>query len=263
MAYSTFRRNNFSESAILHPRTLYRSQADQIKACFTRHRPYYNEFMHLNEMPPETALTLAQWSSPSCLRALLATYSDYIWRDAPGKKREDKPLISLWAQWYTGLLVPPLMLALLTQPTAPDIHPQHIYAEFHETGRASAFWFHVQEAPELSRMDSIERLEALLTQSVAPVVQALEETGHINSKLIWSNLGYVTHWFFNELSVFYPAERLSQLRTHFFLTPQLRCGSPNPLFRTVLARNGGWIRRTCCQRNRLPGVQQCGDCTLG
>ncbi|WP_416208348.1 (2Fe-2S)-binding protein [Erwinia sp. HR93] len=22
------------------------------------------------------------------------------------------------------------------------------------------------------------------------------------------------------------------------------------------------MRRTCCQRNRLPGVQQCGDCTL-
>lgn len=262
MAYSTFRRNSISDS-VIHQSAHHGLLAEQLKACFTLRRPYFNEFMHLNEAPPETALTLEQWSSPSCLRALLATYSDYIWRDAPEKKREDKPLVSLWAQWYTGLLVPPLMLALLTQPTAPDIHPQHIYAEFHETGRASAFWFHVQEAPALTRREPIDRLEALLIQSVAPVVQALEETGHINSKLIWSNLGYVTHWFFNELAVFYSAERLNQLRTHFFLTPQLRCGSPNPLFRTVLVRNGEWTRRTCCQRNRLPGVQQCGDCTLG
>ncbi len=32
--------------------------------------------------------------------------------------RENKPLISLWAQWYIGLMVPPLMLALLTQEKA-------------------------------------------------------------------------------------------------------------------------------------------------
>jgi ATPase subunit of ABC transporter with duplicated ATPase domains len=26
--------------------------------------------------------------------------------------------------------------------------------------------------------------------------------------------------------------------------------------------DGLLVRRTCCQRNRLPDVQQCGDCTL-
>ncbi len=36
----------------------------------------------------------------------------------------------------------------------------------------------------------------------------------------------------------------------------------NPLWRTVMLREGQLVRRTCCQRYRLPDVQQCGDCTL-
>jgi ferric iron reductase protein FhuF len=47
-----------------------------------------------------------------------------------------------------------------------------------------------------------------------------------------------------------------------FLGRTLSDGSDNPLFRTVVQRDGLLVRRTCCQRNRLPDVQQCGDCTL-
>jgi len=39
-------------------------------------------------------------------------------------------------------------------------------------------------------------------------------------------------------------------------------GRDNPLFRTVVLRDGLLVRRTCCQRYRLPDVKQCGDCTL-
>ncbi|MCS5932024.1 (2Fe-2S)-binding protein [Klebsiella pneumoniae subsp. pneumoniae] len=28
-----------------------------------------------------------------------------------------------------------------------------------------------------------------------------------------------------------------------------------------MLREGQLVRRTCCQRYRLPDVQQCGDCT--
>ncbi len=57
----------------------------------------------------------------------------------------NKPLISLWAQWYIGLMVPPLMLALLTQEKALDVSPEHVHVEFHETGRAACFWVDVCE----------------------------------------------------------------------------------------------------------------------
>ncbi|KJG49186.1 iron reductase, partial [Raoultella planticola] len=43
---------------------------------------------------------------------------------------------------------------------------------------------------------------------------------------------------------------------------QFADGQDNPLWRTVILREGLLVRRTCCQRNRLPDVLQCGDCTL-
>ena len=49
---------------------------------------------------------------------------------------------------------------------------------------------------------------------------------------------------------------------HCFFEKQLADGQDNPLWRTVMLREGQLVRRTCCQRYRLPDVQQCGDCTL-
>jgi ferric iron reductase protein FhuF len=93
--------------------------------------------------PPRHALTLAEWSQPIALRSLLATWSDHIYRHQPTLPREQKPLLSLWAQWYIGLLVPPLMLALLNEPQGLSLAPEHFHVEFHESGRAACFWIDV------------------------------------------------------------------------------------------------------------------------
>jgi ferric iron reductase protein FhuF len=34
-----------------------------------------------------------------------------------------------------------------------------------------------------------------VTNALLPVVQALEATGDINGKLIWSNTGYLINWY--------------------------------------------------------------------
>ncbi len=47
-----------------------------------------------------------------------------------------------------------------------------------------------------------------------------------------------------------------------FLKNNSPMAEDNPLWRTVMLREGQLVRRTCCQRYRLPDVQQCGDCTL-
>ena len=62
-------------------------------------RPHLLDFLRLNEEAPHHALTLTEWSQPAMLSSLLATWSDHIYRNQPGKPREQKPLLSLWAQW--------------------------------------------------------------------------------------------------------------------------------------------------------------------
>lgn len=235
---------------------------DELRAHFIAHRPYFNDIIKLDEPAPATSLTLHHWAKPATLDSLLACYSDHIYRNQPQLAREGKPLKSLWAQWYLGLLVPPLVMALVTQPRAMDIDPQHIHVEFHETGRAATFWIDVREDKVATTIPLVQRLENLLIKSLMPVVDALENSGEINGKLIWSNTGYLLNWFFGELRGLLDEATLAELRHACFFEKQLRDGQDNPLFRTVILREGLLVRRTCCQRYKLPDVQRCGDCTL-
>lgn len=91
------------------------SLADAIRDKIAKTRAHLLDFIRLDEAHPHHAMTLEEWRQPSTLQSLLATYSDHIYRNQPTLTRENKPLLSLWAQWYIGLMVPPLMLALLTQ----------------------------------------------------------------------------------------------------------------------------------------------------
>ena len=236
--------------------------AQAVRATIAKHREHLLEFIRLDEPAPLNAMTLAQWSSPNALSSLLAVYSDHIYRNQPTMIRENKPLISLWAQWYIGLMAPPLMLALLTQETMLDLSPEYFHVEFHETGRAACFWIDLHEDPTAMHLSATQRMERLVTRALMPVVNALEETGEINGKLIWSNTGYLIHWYLTEMKPLLGDEKVDALRQSLFFTKQLADGRDNPLFRTVVPRDGLLVRRTCCQRYRLPDVQQCGDCTL-
>ena len=236
--------------------------ADTIRDKITALRPHLLEFLRLDEEPPHRALTLAEWSQPAALSSLLAVYSDHIYRHQPTLPREKKALLSLWAQWYIGLLVPPLMLSLLSEEYAIDLAAEHFHVEFHETGRAACFWIDVHP-PVIGRGQSPrQRLENLVVDVLQPVVQALEATGDIHGKLIWSNTGYLINWYLGEMQAQLGEELVSALRQHCFFASQLSDGRDNPLWRTVVLREGALVRRTCCQRYRLPDVEQCGDCTL-
>lgn len=246
--------------AVWHPEPARLSLADELHACFSEQRAYFLDTFTFST-PGTDSLTLADWSTPHTLSALIATYGDHIYQ-ASEDTRQSKPLKSLWAQWYLGLLVPPLMLALLANDKAIDVSPERIRVTFHETGRAARFYLDVREDLSTTLLPPHLRLEKLWTASIAPVVDALEASGDINGKLIWSNSGYLINWFLGEMREQLGEAQYNALRHACFFNAQLSDGRDNPLYRTVVPRNGLLVRRTCCQRNRLPGVQQCGNCTL-
>ena len=158
--------------------------------------------------------------------------------------------------------MPPLMLALLNEPQGLSLAPEHFHVEFHESGRAACFWIDVHSDAGIERLSPLSRMDALVTRTLQPVIEALEATGEINGKLIWSNTGYLIHWYLTEMKPLLGDENVDALRQSCFFAKQLSDGRDNPLFRTVVLRDGLLVRRTCCQRYRLPDVKQCGDCTL-
>ncbi|ENS2288637.1 siderophore-iron reductase FhuF [Salmonella enterica] len=196
---------------------------------------------------------------------------DIIWRAAP--QPEDASLADAVRETIAStrkhLLdfirldeTPPLMLALLTQARAINVSAEHIHVEFHETGRAACFWLDVHQDNLATERSPEERMETLIVSALQPVIQALEATGDINAKLIWSNTGYLINWYLTEMKPLLGEALLATLRQRCFFEKQLSDGQDNPLWRTVVMRDGLLVRRTCCQRYRLPDVQQCGDCTL-
>ena len=175
------------------------SLAAAVRATIANTREHLLDFIRLDETPVPGAMTLHEWTQSTTLSSLLAVYSDHIYRNQPTLPRENKPLISLWAQWYIGLMMPPLMVALLTQKEAIDVSPEHMHVEFHETGRAACFWIDVHQDHQVTAQSPQQRMETLILSALTPVVQALEATGEINAKLIWSNTGYLIHWYLTEM----------------------------------------------------------------
>ncbi|MBV4412399.1 siderophore-iron reductase FhuF [Enterobacteriaceae bacterium YMB-R22] len=235
--------------------------ADELHAIFRAQYAWFLETFTLAGPPAANSLTLAGWMQPEMLATLIKRYGEHIYRDS-NEAQQLKPLKSLWAQWYLGLLLPPLMLALLSAGRAIDVRPARLRASFHETGRVAHFYLDVREDCHATGLPPHLRLETLWIQGVRPVVAALEASGDINGKLIWSNIGYLVNWFLGEMRDRLGDEQYHALRHACFFNAQFSDASANPLYRTVVPRNGLLARRTCCQRNRLPGVQQCGDCTL-
>jgi len=240
----------------------HRPLAGSLRALFSEHRAYFLDTIRLNETAPAGSLTLEQWSQPEAFARLNALYGDFIYRAHGDLEREDKPLQSLWAQWYLGLLLPPLMMALLLENRALDCSPAHIHVEFHETGRPAAFWIDVQEDEDARYLSPRRRMDRLIQHCLMPVVAGIEQHGDINGKLIWSNTGFALHWFLGELAPLLGESLHAELEHAFFFSRTLSDGADNPFYRTMLPRDGELQRRTCCQRYRLPDVERCGNCTL-
>lgn len=239
-----------------------RSLASALEDLMCDQRSYMRENVKLGQPAPAGTLTLAEWSTPFHYRRLTQRYSDYLYRHHPDVPQEAKPLQSLWAQWYFGLLLPPLMLALLQEPRALDCSPQRIHVEFHENGHPCAFWIDVQEDEDARYLNPQQRIERLIQHGLIPAVNGMAQHGDINARLIWNNLGFSFYWFLGELQQQLPAATRHQLEQALFFSKSLSDGSDNPLYRTMIPRNGAMERRSCCQRYRIPDVERCGNCTL-
>lgn len=94
--------------------------------------------------------------------------------------------------------------------------PEHFHAEFHETGRAACFWVDVCDDKNATPHSPQQRMETLISRALVPVVQALEATGEINGKLIWSNTGYLINWYLTEMKQLLGEATVESLRHAIF-----------------------------------------------
>ena len=261
MATVTVQENRFSSSSMIF-RQNDRPLAESLQHRLLQQPDYLQQAIRIDQPAAADCLTLAEWSQSATFTPLIQRYSDYLYRDHPDAVREARSVLSLWAQWYFGLLLPPLMIALLQESRALDCSPEHIRVEFHPHGHPAAFWIAVEEDDDAHYLNAQQRIDRLIQQHLIPVVNSITRHGDINARLIWNNMGYSFQWFLGELKSQIGEQQVAQLEQALFFSQRLLDGSDNPLYRTMIPRNGELVRRSCCQRYRIPDVAQCGNCTL-
>ncbi|CNL12823.1 ferric hydroximate transport ferric iron reductase [Yersinia frederiksenii] len=245
---------------VIYPSTT--AISDEIASLFARTFIHFSESFHVDATEtPQESLWLEQWSAENSLPRLMQTYEKHYYSDSELNPNH-KALHSLWGQWYFGLVVPPMILMLLALPVAIDTRPERIRVKLHATGRPEAIYYQHRWLDK-SPSSLLERLSLLLDHHIIPVMQKIARQPKANSRLIWNNIGYLMFWYLREFrNKLGTIDGYEDIIANLFLTPNLPDGRNNPLYRTVIPRNGGMERRTCCQRNKLPGVGCCLDCPL-
>lgn len=245
---------------VIYPSTT--AISDEVASLFARTFVHFSESFYVDAVEiPKDSILLEQWSAENSLPALMQNYESHYYSET-GLNPNHKALHSLWGQWYFGLVIPPMILLLLALPATIDTRPKRVRVKFHSTGRPEAIYY--QHAwLDKSPSSLLERLYLLLDHHIIPVMKRIASQSKANTRLIWNNIGYLMFWYLREFAnKLGPIEGYDTIIENLFLTSNLPDGRENPLYRTVIPRNGGMERRTCCQRNKLPGVGSCLDCPL-
>lgn len=189
------------------------------------------------------------------LAAVLDRYGDGF----PGADR--RAVVSMWASWYLGVLIPPSMAACLTLSKAPALGMADIGLHLAPAGHVAAVQFRrLSDTPTPG--DRLARLEPLIDH-VADVVAALTEFGP-SAKLLWGSAATYAEWTASAIAAEAGSPELPDLLLKSQMLPS---GRKNPLFdrlRTV-EEDGVTVsrRRVCCLRYQLPGMPGCGaSCPL-
>lgn len=207
---------------------------------------------------PSSCMSFLQWSDAKELSKLIQHYQNEYYSDN-NIKPNLKALYSLWTQWYFGLVVPPMMLMLIEYPQAIDTHYNLFQVEFHKNGRPDIFYYNLTWLSK-SPTSLLHRHYTLLDRHIIPVCEKIESYQKINKNLLWNNIGAIMYWYLSRLSKRMKKSVYQEIINGLFMEQKLPDGRDNPLYRTVIFKNGYLQRRSCCQRNKLPGVGCCDDC---
>jgi ferric iron reductase protein FhuF len=230
--------------------------AADIAKVFTGERAYMGERFVLDSSGRET-VPCAALLDPAVLGAIFSRYE----RLYPGADR--KGVVSLWAQWYFGILVPPALCLDLLLDRVPRLALDRVRLVL--DGSATPAAFVLEDVSEGQPEDAFMRFSPLIDGHVEPVVNALADFAKVSPRVMWSNAGNMFEWMVAEL-----AKELGPRRTaveqglEFIASKALPDGRRNRVHEPVryIERDGQPLRqrKICCLRYMLPGFETCDNC---
>lgn len=192
------------------------------------------------------ATPLSSLSDPAVFDATLSAFEAGLGSSAGAVDR--RALVSYWSQFYLAPLATPAMTALVRLGRPLPLTFATTRLELDGAGRPARFL--VQPgAPE----GGSPGLAGLIEDHLRPFVELCRAQCGIAPRVIWGNAAVILDYVARELG---EPETLARPEVATCLG---WCGGPacalSPLARALCDRR----RRTCCLRQRLPGVPSCGE----
>ena len=175
-------------------------------------------------------------------------------------------LTSIWSKWYFCFLAPTVAANLLLQRELP-IALSDVGVALSAEGKPLGLHLPHDGSP-LPPCSPFARFSSLIQGHLEPVIEAMARVSKASPRVFWSNAGNLFEFATTQTERHPLARADCSAPARAILESRLRPdGRRNPLFAPVYYKDVGAsepqrLRRICCIRYRLPGVDYCGSCPL-
>lgn len=174
---------------------------------------------------------------------------------------DERATHSIWMKWHLNVVLPPVLLADVCLRRSVAISLDQVRFIIAEDGRVAAVQIG-HESLLTSEQDPFRRLQSLVFDHLAPLIDLLTARTKLTRRICWSNAGNTFEAMLRRIEqVAGPSQRLAEAQ-EILASPHWPGGFPNPLAGAVHYRNGVRTRRICCLQYRLPDRRFCSACPV-
>lgn len=176
-------------------------------------------------------------------------------------------LTSIWSKWYFCFIVPSVAASLLLQRELP-IALSDVGVALSAEGKPLGLNLLHDGSNLPPSLLPFERFSTLIQGHLEPVIEVMARVSKASPRLFWSNAGNLFEFATTQIERHPLATAGCSAPARAVLESRLRPdGRRNPLFAPVYYKDVGVsepqrLRRICCIRYRLPGVDYCSSCPL-
>lgn len=169
------------------------------------------------------------------------------------------PVISIWSQRYLATVILPVAALSIATRRTVGAPPDRTGIVLGDDGEPVAI-----RLPDREDCDGRPLLDPLVSDHLLPFVEAVAGLSGLAPRVVWGSAAHYLDWIVRRLAAD-PAtpDDVAREALGALDAPRLPDGRPNPLqgcIRYLPGKDGHTLRlrRTCCLRYRVPGIEDCG-----
>lgn len=225
-----------------------------VAAALAGHLPGFRQGLASPD-DPRPALPPNLLLAPGMIARIVARF------DARCGPTDPRAVLSIWASWHFGTVLPPILAAgilfdrvpLLAFETARFIIAPDLRTEAVTVGA---------ETVALDPKNPSARFESLVADYLEPAIRLFAERSGLSERVLWSNAGTAFDGLLCRLESLAGERNGFRLARRFLEEPVAPDGAPNPLHDPVRYLEGRRVRRVCCMRYLVSDVGICAACPL-